>query len=134
MKKCTHFVSLSRTLFEANGFTVVDQDPDLFTANQTQSHPTDSDICHVDLDELIHQLEALDDMIFAAVNGDPDALAKAETQWHAVAHATNNALVEESREQYLRFANDIWTTHQGNRNIASQQVAAARDIIALLTR
>jgi len=103
---------------------------------ESYSRSRDSDPCILNLGpyDLIQQLEDLDDTIFGAVNGDPKALAMAENQWFALAHVADDALVEESREQYLRYANHVWTASRIGGNVGPDQVTAALEIIALLSR
>ena len=62
--------------------------------------PPDSDIVR-------SVLEELDDVVFLAIRGDTDALEQARSLWPAVVEQIGRDVVEESREQYLRYATDL---------------------------
>lgn len=89
---------------------------------------------HVDADDLVARLEVLDDAIFDAINGDESSLVQAKTYWQEVTHAVGEELVDESREQYLRYATDVWKTSREENRVGPEQAAAALDVIAMLTR
>jgi hypothetical protein len=83
--------------------------------------------------EVVHALlEDLDDVIFSAVNGNGAALEKARTLWPQVVSAIGWELVEESREQYLRFAIDVTKRMERDNARRPEQAAAALEVIALL--
>src|SRR5688572_23735275 len=52
-------------------------------------------------------LESLDDVMFAAISGQAAAVAEAQALWQRAVAVLPNELVEESREQYLRFAAEV---------------------------
>jgi len=52
-------------------------------------------------------LETLDDAMFAAIAGDVAAVAAAEQLWQCAIGALDGTLIEESREQYLRYASEM---------------------------
>ena len=79
-------------------------------------------------------LEALDDVVFSAVRGDTDALLQAHTLWPQVVAAIGWELVEESREQYLRFAIDITRRFENDNTRKPEHAVAALEIISLLTK
>ncbi len=79
-------------------------------------------------------LEDLDDVIFMAVRGDAGALQQAHTLWPQVVEALGWELVEESREQYLRFAIDVTRRFESDKARRPEHAIAALDIISLLTR
>ena len=54
------------------------------------------------------RLEALDDAVFDAVQGNAPALADLYKLWPAVKLELGEALLAESREQYIRYALSIW--------------------------
>ena len=54
--------------------------------------------------EMCDALESLDDAMFAAIDGDTCALAAARAQWENAVEVLHPALLEESRDQYLRYA------------------------------
>jgi len=79
-------------------------------------------------------LEELDDVVFSAVRGDNGALQQAHTLWPQVIAAIGWELVEESREQYLRFAIDVTQRLEKNNTRKPEHAVAALEIISLLTR
>lgn len=80
------------------------------------------------------KLEELDDVIFEAVNGEPHALERAHRLWPEVVEEIGWEHVEESREQYLRYAVEI-THHYHRQEIRKPEKAiAALEIISLLTK
>jgi len=92
-----------------------------------------SHLLHPESEPVRGLLEELDDVIFSAVRGDSGALEQAHTLWPQVVAAIGWELVEESREQYLRFAIDVtqrFGTADGRR---PEHAVAALDIISLLT-
>jgi len=80
-------------------------------------------------------LEELDDVIFSAVGGDAKALQQAQTLWPEVVAAIGWQLVEESREQYLRFAIDMSQKQlDGTNQRTPENAVAALEIISLLAK
>ncbi len=79
-------------------------------------------------------LEELDDVVFSAVRGDDGALEQAQTLWPQVVAAIGWELVEESREQYLRFAIDVTRRFEGDNSRKPEHAVAALEVISLLTR
>ena len=77
-------------------------------------------------------LEHLDDMVYAAMAGDSDALAQVEVLWPLVLDELGPQLVDESREQYLRFALSIWTDFLAQPDGATTRAAAALDVLLVL--
>jgi hypothetical protein len=53
------------------------------------------------------QLEELDDAMFAAMDGAPGAYEKARALWFNAVASLPWSLVEESRDQYLRYAAEV---------------------------
>jgi hypothetical protein len=79
-------------------------------------------------------LESLDDAVFAALGGSEPALAKTRELWPALAAALGPELLDESREQYLRYAIEL-TRRFEFKEIRDPTIAvAALEIIELLTR
>ena len=79
-------------------------------------------------------LESLDDAVFEALGGCQAALEKTRQLWPAVAAALGPAVVDESREQYLRYAVEL-TRRFEFKEIRDPAIAmAALEIIELLTR
>ena len=85
--------------------------------------------------EYVHALlEQLDDVIFAAVRGDASALKQAHTLWPQVVDVLGWKLVEESREQYLRFAIEVARRDDFDHARHPEHAIAALDIISLLAK
>ncbi len=61
-----------------------------------------------DSPEVVARLEALDDALFDAVQGKAAALAEFRKLWPALKVELGEALLAESREQYIRYALSIW--------------------------
>lgn len=79
-------------------------------------------------------LEELDDVVFSAVRGDAQALEQAQTLWPQVLNAIGWELVEESREQYLRFAIDVIQRYEHERARKPERAISALEIISLLSK
>jgi hypothetical protein len=82
--------------------------------------------------EVVHHLEALDDVIFAAIDGDQAALQESAAAWHRAVKTLGHDAIEETRRQYLRHAQSVW---EGLRHQAVQpphKILAAIEIIGLL--
>jgi hypothetical protein len=82
--------------------------------------------------EVLEMLEHLDDMVYAAMSGDSDALAQVEVLWPLVLDELGPELVDESREQYLRFALTVWTDFLSQPDGATTKAAAALDVLLVL--
>jgi hypothetical protein len=99
---------------------------------------SDTSRAQVDRDEIelpadvIERLEALDDVIFAAIDGDPEALDAAPTTWQCTLDELGWEMVEESRQQYLRFAKSVWEDTRHHPDDPDQKPFAAIQIIGLL--
>jgi hypothetical protein len=79
------------------------------------------------------RLEHLDDVVFDAIEGNPEALEELKVLWPELICQLEPTAIEESREQYLRRALDVWN----NTNAASAtrdptRAAAALDVLCLL--
>ena len=79
-------------------------------------------------------LEELDDVIFAAITGDACALASAKTLWPKVVAEIGFDQVEESREQYLRYAIDVTRRLETQETRTPERAISALEVISLLTR
>ncbi len=80
----------------------------------------------------IATLEWLDDLIFAAIEGDPVALDFAAEAWEKTQEELGATAVEESRQQYLRRAQSVWHSLRHEPNHPPHKVFAAIEIISLL--
>jgi len=82
--------------------------------------------------DILDRLEKLDDVIFAAIDGDADALDEAAATWQCTVEELGQETVEESRQQYLRFAKSVWESARDNSQDAESYPFAAIEIIGLL--
>ncbi|HVT28338.1 MAG TPA: hypothetical protein VHE81_10030 [Lacipirellulaceae bacterium] len=80
----------------------------------------------------IATLEWLDDLIFAAIEGDPVALDCAAEAWQKTQDELGESALEESRQQYLRRAQTVWHSLRHEPNHPPHKVFAAIEIISLL--
>ncbi len=78
------------------------------------------------------RLEWLDDLMFAAIDGDPVALDGAADAWHTTLDELGDTALEESRVQYMRRAQTVWHSLRGEPNHPPHKVFAAIEIISLL--
>ncbi len=67
-----------------------------------------SEVLDADSPEVVAKLEALDDVVFDAIQGKAAALAGLQELWPALKTALGDALLAESREQYIRYALSLW--------------------------
>jgi hypothetical protein len=87
-----------------------------------------SELLDVHSADAVELLEKLDDCVFDAISGDQRALAEVVRLWPEVLRAIGPSKVEESREQYLRYALSIWEScldeglREPKRAVASLQV------------
>ncbi|MBI2825822.1 MAG: hypothetical protein HYX69_14140 [Planctomycetia bacterium] len=58
--------------------------------------------------DAVEQLGLLDDVVFEAIAGRAGALARLKTLWPQVKERVGPRLVEESREEYVRHALEVW--------------------------
>lgn len=94
-------------------------DPHAVAREETRSH-------------VIARLESLDDLIFAAIDGDAVALDAAADAWREALAELGPEAVEESRQQYLRCAHGIWHALRYEPNHPPHKVFAAIEVISLL--
>ena len=83
--------------------------------------------------EVVQRLESLDDVIFPAIAGDEQALAQVEPAWRETVAELGPDVVQESRNEYLRYARSTWEFLRRNSPGHRQQLLAILQIIALLT-
>jgi hypothetical protein len=67
-----------------------------------------SQLRDADSPEVVAKLEALDDAVFGALQGDTSAWAELHKLWPALKSELSNDLLVESHEQYIRYAISIW--------------------------
>jgi hypothetical protein len=82
--------------------------------------------------ELLARLEWLDDLMFAAIDGDPVALEKSIDAWRKSLNELGQNALEESRQQYLRRAQSVWHELRRQPNHPPHKVFAAIEVISLL--
>ena len=80
----------------------------------------------------IARLEWLDDLMFAAIDGDPVALDCAADAWKQTREELGEHALEESRQQYVRRAKTVWKPLRCEPNHPPHKVFAAIEIISLL--
>ena len=80
------------------------------------------------------QLELLDDAVFAAIDGCAESLRRAATLWKQSAATLDWRLVEESREQYLRYAVDVTRQFEFAPEASLDRMLHAIEVIAFLTK
>jgi hypothetical protein len=82
--------------------------------------------------EAIHHLEELDDVIFAAIDGDQAALQESTAAWHRALKTLGHDAIEETRRQYLRHAQSVWEGLRHQNVQPPHKIFAAIEIIGLL--
>jgi hypothetical protein len=81
---------------------------------------------------VLETLENLDDLVFAAIGGDRQALAQLESCWPSIATDLDPDVVEQSRDQYLRCALSIWSECVDAHTNDPQRAVAAIDVLCVL--
>ena len=82
--------------------------------------------------DVIARLEALDDVIFAAIDGDPAALQESGDAWQRAVAELGHDTIEETRRQYLRHAQGVWESLRHQEVQPPHKIFAAIEIIGLL--
>lgn len=81
----------------------------------------------------IEKLELLDDLVFETIAGKPGAIVALRQLWPEVLAQVGPALIEESREQYLRHALRVWKECVEGEQIRNPALAlATMEVISLL--
>ncbi|TWU28564.1 hypothetical protein [Bythopirellula polymerisocia] len=101
--------------------------------NETALEDFPSRRLHPESEQVRLLLEELDDVVFQAIRGDANSLAQAQQLWPRVIHEIGWDLVEESREQYLRYAVDVMRNVEPDRKHQPEHAIAALEVIELLT-
>ena len=76
--------------------------------NRPAARQSPSALIDIDSPELLDRLEKLDDVVFDAISGDARALDEMGRLWPKLMDEVGPEKLEESREQYLRYALSIW--------------------------
>src|SRR5690242_16697873 len=58
--------------------------------------------------EVVNKLEALDDVIFPAIDGDAQALSASEQAWKSTLAEVGATAIAETKSEYLRYARSTW--------------------------
>ena len=82
--------------------------------------------------DVVARLEWLDDLMFAAIDGNATALQAAADAWQKTRDELGAEVVEDSRQQYLRCAQGIWHSLRVQPNHEPHKVFAAIEVISLL--
>lgn len=82
--------------------------------------------------EVIARLESLDDVIFAAIDGDATALEASAGAWSSAVNELGHDTLEESRRQYLRHAQNVWDALRRQPIQPPHRIFAAIEVIGLL--
>ncbi len=82
--------------------------------------------------DVIARLEALDDLMFAAIDGDPGALQESGSAWQQALDDLGSDTIEETRRQYLRHAQGVWESLRHQKVQPPHKIFAAIEIIGLL--
>jgi hypothetical protein len=83
-------------------------------------------------EEVRVKLEALDDVIFPAIEGDLQALEASEQAWKATLAEVGVAAIAETRCEYLRYARSTWRLLKSQTMGNPLRVLAVLRIIAML--
>jgi hypothetical protein len=84
--------------------------------------------------EVCDRLEALDDAMFAAIAGSEAALDRARELWQEALATLGWELLEESREQYLRYAAELTRRFEAHEIRNPAVAVTALEVIQLLDR
>lgn len=94
--------------------------------------PSDLPARSVSEEDVVAKLEALDDVMFPAIDGNPAALKAAPVAWTATVAAVGGPAVEETRREYLRYARDVWRQLRGAAICEPLRMLAVLKIIGML--
>lgn len=80
----------------------------------------------------LERLEELDDAIFAALQGDPEALDRSRKLWRGVAREVAAPLVAESGAHYARQARTVWDATHSSPERSLARAFAALEVLGLI--
>ena len=89
---------------------------------------------HPESREAAELLESLDDAMFMAIAGEAAIVAAARLLWAEAARSLPSELLEESREQYLRYALEVTQHLPGDEPRDPAKVLIAIEMIELLAQ
>lgn len=98
--------------------------PSANASGEKKTNPLDPKIMEV--------LNHLDEAVFAAIGGDAAALERLSVLWPLIQDELSDALLEESRENYLRHALASWSAQETGANRSPGRAATALDVLCLL--
>ncbi|MDZ4821385.1 MAG: hypothetical protein SGJ20_20680 [Planctomycetota bacterium] len=113
--------------------TAFDEFPTGRTAKPGRKHPYHLGTgCTLDeTPEAIEQLERLDDAVYDALHGDAAALASVADLWKQLIAGRDTGRIEQAREQYLRYALNVWERRLSDGQAAGGSVNPETAIAAL---
>ena len=94
----------------------------------SSADPTASDVSA----DVINKLEALDDVIFPAIEGDAQALSASEQVWKSTLAEVGPTVLAETRNEYLRYARSTWQLLKSQTVGNPLRTLAVLKVIALL--
>ncbi|MCA9234888.1 MAG: hypothetical protein KDA44_05430 [Planctomycetales bacterium] len=103
---------------------------------------TDQDFANSDFTEYVslelddpraEQLDALDDVLYSALDGTPAAVAAAEQAWGDAIADLGPAALRSSQRHFLDYANSLRRTLSAQAFVSPGRIAAVLKIIALLS-
>jgi hypothetical protein len=82
---------------------------------------------------ILAKLEELDVLVFDAISGKADALAKLRELWPKVRGALDRRLLSESLEQYVRYALELWLRNlRSESDVDPSRAVQSLDVLAVL--
>lgn len=88
---------------------------------------------HANSREVLEKLERLDDLVFEAMAGKPNALETLRRTWPRIRLELGEELLAESHEQYLRYALSLWEEFIGSKaNRDPSRAVQALDVLCVL--
>jgi hypothetical protein len=83
--------------------------------------------------QVLEKLELLDDLVYEAISGKIESMDHLREAWPKLLDELGDAMLAESREQYLRYALSIWTECAQGGNIRDPvRAIQALDVLCLL--
>ncbi len=82
--------------------------------------------------ETLDRLEQLDDVVFAALGGDPLALDQLANRWREAVRTVDASLVDESRREYIHHARSLWNRSKRQPEARLPEGFAALELLEVL--
>lgn len=103
------------------------------SAPRAAAPPHPAGLLDLACDALMGDLNQLDDAVYAALQGEADALEIVRNVWPRILRQVGPDLIDETREHYLRYALSAWQQQAGDFAHRNPQVAAtAMEVLCLL--